>query len=308
MADVEKPTLNISDSSDSLNSYSQTTDSSKTSNQLAVSPAEAAPFGSDVKFQLPGFQKFIDTHGLKTQWQQAFICPCISEQTGSMSPDPLCPICHGVGIGYLPPIDNVRIAFTDQARGANLTQIGLFEAGTAYGTVQMGYDVSHRDRIVIPEVYTRQNFMFNLTDYRQEKGMYIPYDVKSFSYVAALKDGHMVELSINHDFTYNEKTHTVNVINTDYNGCGITLNLNVTLRYIVTSVLKEIRYQYGDSKDPKKTVDSLFRRVAVKREDVFQNNVPIAKAGEYGNDDKIMSKASENILDHSFAGLSNLGD
>lgn len=268
--EYQKPVYLGDDSpSDALNSYN--TPDRLESPEVNQRPYADKKQAQSAYFDVPSLESLVGGHALYTSWEQAFMCPCLS--VDSKSPNPTCPICHGRGFAYMPAVPNVAMVITNQSKGPYLGPLGMFESGTAFATVQRGFDISFRDRITIPELTVRQSYMFNLTDSMFSNGAYIPYDIKKFIYVTTISsDNNLIELHVDKDFKYDSATHKIYFINRDMVGKNISINMTVTLRYIVSNLIKETRYQYNKTK---KETEKLFPRLLMKREDVFTNNIPI---------------------------------
>lgn len=246
-------------------------------------PAESSDLGR-VEFTPKNHRQFVSDHGLSTYWEQAFLCPCRDPMT--KAPNPLCLICHGTGIGYL-PAKALKIAIQGQAKGVTYRDIGLTDSGSALGTVQLGYNVSFRDRITVPDVPIVQSYLFNVTQTRLESGQRIPYDVLSIDYIRTLERN----LEPDKDYTFDADTDYLKILNKDLLGQNITMNISVTLRYIVTDLLKESRYQYVTQfvDEGKEQFNQLARLVLLKREDAWINNAPLIMPNS--TDDEAKAKA-----------------
>ena len=243
------------------------------SNELANEQPRKTSMKDTVEFNVKNFYAMIEKNGLLSNWEQSFMCPCVNPVT--LSPDPDCEICHGTGRGYMPAKKGVRIVIQENGKGKRLNQYGQYDTGTAQGSVQIGYRVSAWDRITVPDFTVRQQYLFNVTEQRTENGHFIPYDVKEILYIAYMdEDKHLKKATEGVDFTFDRELDkiypTVNMI-----GYNMTIVMNVTMRYIVTDVDKELRYQYTERNLPEKKFDELPRHVILKREEAFVNNIPL---------------------------------
>lgn len=245
------------------------------------------------EFQLPNLRAFIDKMGLITNWEQSFICPCVNPMT--LAPNPTCSICHGTGRGYLPAKTGVKIAITGNNKGKRVEQAGTFDEGGAQGTVQMGYRVSTWDRISIPDAFVRQQYMFNVTPQRVQDGMMIPYDVKEVLYAVAMNPETKTDfhnLMPIDDYQFDRESNKF-YPNEALLGLNISLIINVTMRFIVSNVLKELRYQYTEkdrASNPR--FDELPRLIQLKREEVFVNNMPLVNP----SNDNLNTKAENTSI------------
>lgn len=242
------------------------------SDDLFKNPVTKKGHTVDVSFSPERLDNLVVSRGIPTLWQQSFICPCIDPVTGQA--DPLCPICHGSFRGYLPAIKDTIVAIQNQDRGTTHTkELGNLDLGTAQGTFRANAKINVLDRITIPDLTTRQNFVFDVTDERYESGFYIPYDIKNILYIVGYKDNKLVNLVEHDDYEYNSSEHKIYIKSDYFKGCNISMILEVTVRYIITNVLRANRYQYNQTL--KKTVD-LPKLALLKKESILINNMPLA--------------------------------
>lgn len=247
----------------------------KTSNVSSSEVSQVAPSKETVQtivqFDVQSIDDDIVGHGIPTIWQQAFICPCIDPVT--FAADPLCPICHGTYRGYLPGRKDTYVALQSQNRGtANTKDLGNLDLGTAKGTFRGGTHINVLDRITIPGLYVRQNFAFTVTQERFDSGFYIPYDIHKIIYGISYKDREMHDLIENYDYVYNKDERKFHIRNKQLIGATISLILSVTVRYIITDIIRDTRYQYDTAS---KLTQQLPKLALLKRESVLINNVPL---------------------------------
>lgn len=246
------------------------------SNELDQAQPQKPIIKDSSEFKKEHIQSFLDKVSLKTNWEQSFVCPCVNPMT--LAPDPMCKVCHGTGRAYLPAKSNVPITIVGNNKGRRSNDYGTVDEGEAIGTVQSNYRVSAWDRITVPDAAVRQQYMFNATKPRINDGMFVPYDVKEVLYIVAMKPDNQStfrELSLGEDYRFDKETNKVH-LDDSLEGFNISMIINVTLRYIVSNVLKELRYQYtttGHEDNP--TFDELPRKIALKREEAFVNNIPL---------------------------------
>ena len=294
---MERPVF-LSDSGDT--SIKTTINTSKIhtptheSQELSETKQQDTGTEAEVQFNVTVLHDFIHKRGIPTSWQQSFICPCANSMT--LAPDPLCPICHGTGIGYLKAKDNTYVMLQSQNRGAGSNRdLGMFEAGSAVGTFDTETRIDTMDRITLPDSVVRQNYMFNVTEERFSDGYYIPYDVREFLFVSVLINGKLHHLNEFGDYTYNNTSHKITILNEKLIGCNITMMLNVTLRYIVSNLLKDVRYQYSKAKSVNITYNDLPRLAVLRRESAFINNVPIVPED---TEDEVTTKVTNSTPDY----------
>lgn len=223
---------------------------------------------SRIEFGTGRIRKLIQDRGLKVVWEKSYLCPCRNPRT--LAPDSSCKICHGKGIAYQ-LATNIAMIIQSQEKGVTNGDLGLFESGTAIGTSQMEDRISFRDRISVPDVLILQSVIFDVTEERVEKGMYLSYDVHSLEFVVG-KKGELIE---NKDYTFDlannrfyPKAHLI--------GTNVSINMNTVLRYVVIDLLKENRYQYTEMFSEVSTYENLPRKLLLKREDAFVNPEPFS--------------------------------
>lgn len=237
------------------------------------------------EFNTAEMEKFIDDRSIRVLHEVSFLCTCRNQMTGA--PDSSCKICHGRGIGYLPAKPDL-VAIQSQDKGLSNIDLGLYDSGTAVGTTKIGSTISFRDRITLPEVEISQSMIFDVTNRRVEKGMWLSYDVKSIT--LALRDGAEIILE-GIDYTidteqnlFYPKAHLL--------GENVSLNIVTTLRYIVIDLLKENRYQYTKKGTEQEQFENLPRQILLKREDAWVNPTPFSM-----NDDVESEVNAEAISD-----------
>lgn len=227
------------------------------------------PGGPRQEFNTDNIRKFINDRGIKVQWEKSYICPCKNKRTRVA--DMACPVCHGTGIGYLPPREEI-VAIQSQEKGANNVDLGLYDSGTAIGTTFTESNMSFRDRIEVPEVTISQSLLFDVTVDRIENGMFLSYKAESIELAMGETQGALSE-GVDYLFDKSQnrfypKSHLL--------GTNVSLNIRTVLRYLIIDLLKESRYQYTEKNNQKAKFENLPRKLLLKREDIFVNPEPFS--------------------------------
>lgn len=223
-----------------------------------------------IEFDVPAIRKLVTDMGLEVLWEKSYLCTCRnSGMTGA--PDTSCPICKGRGIAYL-PATTVKVAIQSQDRGVTNSDLGLYDSGTAIGTTLPESRITFRDRLSIPDVEIDQSMIFDVTQKRIDKGMWLSYDVKEIT-LAVTNGGK--NIYIDEDYTIDieknlffPRAHLL--------GKNVSLNIVTTLRYIVIDLLKESRYQYTDKGKDMERFQALPKKLLLKREDAWVNPTPFS--------------------------------
>lgn len=224
---------------------------------------------SRTEFDTKAMEFFMRERGIDVLWERAWLCTCRNPMT--LAPKATCHICHGRGIAYMQPTTE-RVAIQSQEKGMANMDLGLYESGTAIGTTRLESKISFRDRLTVPDVEIYQSVIFDVTDFRIKNGMFLSYDVKRID-MAFGDNG--VELVEGKDYTFNEKSNTFypmeHLLDTN-----VSINMAVTLRYLVIDLLKESRYQYTTFGVKAPQFENLPRKLLLKREDIFVNSEPFS--------------------------------
>lgn len=215
-------------------------------------------FTTRLEFDTIDMIRFINDRGIKVMWERAYFCPCLNPDSGHPRVD--CPRCHGKGIAYLPSEDTI-MAIQSQEKGTNQMDIGIFDSGTAIGTTQLEKRISYRDRFTVPEVLMPQQMIYFVNKDRIKKGIPLYYDVKEVIYIATQE-------GIVYEEDYEIKNNRL-YLNEKYENHTVTLNILMTLRYVVSDILKESRYQYTTFNQPRTKFENLPQKLLLKREDVI---------------------------------------
>lgn len=203
----------------------------------------------------------LDTHNhsmaIPSLWEKSYLCPCRNRAT--RQPNQACKICRGRGIAYLPP-KNLSLVIQSQEKGVSNMDLGLIDSGTAIGTPERGVQVAFRDRITVPTAQVSQSFIFDVSERRVKHGFYMVYDVKSIDFATTVEgeifEGRDYDVDYNNNIFY-PKEHL--------EGKNISINIQTTLRYMVSDLLKEHRY----AKQPNGSFAKLPQKLLLKREDIF---------------------------------------
>lgn len=211
-----------------------------------------------VEFDIPSMVRFIDDRGIDVLWERAYFCPCLNPESGHPRMD--CPRCHGKGIAYL-PAKETKMIIQSQEKGINNIDIGILESGTAIGTTKLEHRISYRDRFTVPEVLMPQSMVYYVNESRIKKGIPLYYDVKEVTFITTQED-------IVREEEYEIKNNRL-FLDSKYKNQTVTINILMTLRYVVSDILKESRYQYTKFNQPKPRFDNLPQKLLLKREDVI---------------------------------------
>lgn len=247
-----------------------------------------------LEFDTVDMIRFINDRGIKVLWESSYFCPCLNKQTGQPRMD--CPQCHGKGIAYLPPRETIMM-IQSQEKGTNYMDIGLLDTGTAIGTTLLETRVSYRDRFTVPEVLMPQASIHYVSEERIAKGIPMYYDVKEIEYIATQdgivpKDDYKLE---NNRLFLDEK----------YKGQNVTIKILMVLRYIVSDILKESRYQYTKFNQARPKFENLPQKLLLKREDVIVTPAPYKVESGIGTD--IEAKVEDPKATPSKPNISSMG-
>lgn len=222
---------------------------------------------SRLEFETKGMDTFVLNRGIQILWERAWLCTCRNPMT--LAPDSSCRICRGRGIAYQPAVKDVMI-IQSQEKGVTNQDLGLFDSGTAIGTTPIDSKITFRDRITVPDVEIYQSFIFNVNSHRLENGMFLSYDVKRLEDVYGSNGQILVE---GKDYTMDYATNTF-FPKEHLKDTNISINMAVTLRYLVIDLLKESRYQYTKFGVKEPLFENLPRKLLLKREDIFVDSEP----------------------------------
>ncbi|WCS69447.1 hypothetical protein Goe24_00720 [Bacillus phage vB_BsuM-Goe24] len=191
-------------------------------------------------------------------WEKSYLCPC--RERATRQPNPACKRCHGRGIAFLPPRD-LDILIQTQEKGVFNGDIGLIDSGTAIGTpADRESKIAFRDRITLKNVQVSQSFIFDATQRRIEKGFHMLYDVSSIDFATTV-EGELTE-GVDYEF---DSVNNMFFPKEPLLGKNISINIQTTLRYLVSDLLKE--HRYGLNSEGKRV--RLPQKLLLKREDIF---------------------------------------
>lgn len=211
-----------------------------------------------LEFDTKEMRRFMNDRGIKVLWEQAYLCPCLDTQTGAPRID--CPRCYGSGIAYLPP-NETTMAIQSQGKGVSVFDLGIMETGTAIGTTQLEHRISYRDRFTVPDVIMPEHMIFLITRDRIKKGIPLVYDIREVAFITTdERELYEEDYEIKNNRLY---------LPEGFEGQNVSLKIFMTLRYTVTDILKESRYQYTQFNEPKTRFENLPQKLLLKREDVI---------------------------------------
>lgn len=212
--------------------------------------------GSRTEFTSENFKKHVQDRSIKVLWERGYICTCISKRT--QSPRATCPRCHGTGVAYKPAQHTFGM-IQSQMKGANNIDLGLVDSGTAIFTTRFETRMGFRDRITIPDVVIPQSMIYHITPERQRKGVRLKYDVREVEFIT----GETRDLTENDYYIEDGKLF----VTEEFQNQNISINIFMTLRYIVMDLLKESRYQYTENGRVEPTFENFPQKILLKRED-----------------------------------------
>lgn len=251
---------------------------------------------SKENFDIDEMQRFIIRRGAKVYWEKSYICTCRSESGYPLAD---CPICHGTGFSFLPPIET-QVMLQSMGRGIANTPEGLSMTGTALGTTTLEESnrIGFRDRITFSDKLIPESIMIKVTPKHITHGIYLRYHVEEITSAIlgypnpANLDVTTLKLDKDKDILYPTK---------DMVGKYLSLNVRVYLRFYVVDYLREGRYQYAN--DPRTTTASeqfkdLPALMLLRREDMY---VP-AILNNAGESTSVDSQPKVTLDDNSLGG------
>lgn len=211
-----------------------------------------------LEFDTKDMRRFMSDRGIQVVWERAYLCTCLDTKTGAPRID--CPRCQGSGIAYLPPKETI-MAIQSQGKGISVFDLGVMETGTAIGTTQLEHRISYRDRFTVPDVVIPQSMIFLITQDRINSGIPLLYDVKEITFITT-------DERVLYEEDYEIKDNRI-YLGQEFINQNVSINIYMTLRYTVTDILKESRYQYTKFNEPKTRFENLPQKLLLKREDVI---------------------------------------
>lgn len=227
-----------------------------------------------IEYTFNRLTKMVDDRGINVYWEKSYFCTCRNKMTNA--PNPACPYCHGRGISYLEPVQT-KLVIQKQKLDEQNTYYGLFSSGTAVATTYPNTLITFRDRITLPDVIISNSLIFDVNEYRVNKGFWMPYNVKNIT-LAVTEDNQRLAEDV--DYTYVPGSNIIRPFE-HLIGKNISINVNTVLRYMVADLLKESRYQYTDHQkyqgDPSDEAifDDLPRKILLQREEAWINHFPM---------------------------------
>lgn len=235
-----------------------------------------------VDFYTQDYDVLVSQKGMKCEWEQAVVCQCITAD--SSQPDFNCPICHGSGFRYLPPL-NIRVVSTSFSSSVKLESLGVREPGTAYVTPTSDVIMGYRDRLKFVDFQCK--FSETLRFPADGDG----YSNKTYrnikSVVCLLKDGFAYEEGV--DFSITPDRHHVCWINRKNRpkpDDSMSILYMTTPTYLVVDLLHELRATYIERKVPEETFVEFPKQYQVRREDFVygvHEPEPLPPKDENGN-------------------------
>lgn len=222
-------------------------------------------YNADTKmnFNRNDLQKFIIDRGAIFNWEKSYLCTCRAE-TGSANIN--CKICGGTGIAYLPGKEVVAM-IQSMSAGAKSTQTGINNPGTSLLTTSEEDPITFRDRITFTDRLISTSLMVKVTNSMLTHGLNLRYKVSEITH-AVYGYPNPVELTGSElDVDYDK---SILMPTKDMVGKFLSLNMMVSLRFYVTDIIHDGRYQYD--KDPRKSstkLNNLARQLVVTREDMY---------------------------------------
>lgn len=182
-------------------------------------------------------------HSIKCIYEQSYKCPCADVETGQAKPN--CKACHGQGWIYLHP-KTIDIALQSDKNEFTITNTGSERLGSTLATPQITINeveqgIKPGDRITVPGWTTNENYTFNVTQSRLNKGIFIPYKVERINEAFTLDSDDNIEVIDEGKLTLNDNWLTIE--DDDLLDKTISLSLEITKRFYVVTILKELRYQ-----------------------------------------------------------------
>lgn len=206
------------------------------------------------------FDELIRQKGMNVFWEEAMICNCIREDTSQ--PDFNCSKCKGSGFIYLAPIQTKLITTVLNGK-LDFTNIGMIQAGTAYGTSLSTVLMGYHDRLLFPDFNSKYSEILVFNDGKSSK-LHKPIKqvIKIFNEVA--------EYQIDVDFKISEDQYYIEWINPETwleDGTKVSILYVTSPSYIIIDIMHELRGTWVEFKMPQDTFKELPKQFLLKRED-----------------------------------------
>ncbi|MDT9683377.1 hypothetical protein RND61_15030 [Streptomyces sp. TRM76323] len=221
-----------------------------------------------VKISQSNTDIFMADHGIRVIWEKSFLCAC-RDSNGSPRTD--CPICHGLGWGYLSPEDTM-ILFQQSSSKFNMDRSTQTFSGTALATAYQDNMMSVRDRITLKDSEMSVSVLVKVLPRHIKNGINLKYDVVRIQLAQTEKDGGLSLDKYKIDLENNRFYPTEDMTNS-----YISFNLIVRMRYYVIDNLRNGRYTYeGDARLPERSqrdINLLPNLYLMRREDNFTPDI-----------------------------------
>lgn len=238
-----------------------------------------------VDFYVDQYDEIILQKGMRTLWEEAMTCYCLSVDTGQ--PDFNCTTCSGSGYIYAPPKET-KVLTSGLTGKFDLATIGMVQKGTAYvtalSTVLMGY----HDRLTFPDFKSKYSQTVTFCDgkstrlHRPAKKIircltsvaeYIPIEAKSVEgNIDNVADTAqlMPDFKISEDGLYIE---WVNIETWPADDSRAAILYMTGPSYVIDDITHELRATYVKFKQNTDTFKELPKQYSLKREDfVYEYN------------------------------------
>lgn len=225
---------------------------------------EASP---KINFDNRNIQQFIIRRGAHVDWEKSYLCTCRNE---SGVPRTDCPICHGLGFSFLPPV-KTQVMLQSMGRGVKNLETGMSFSGTAMGTTTEteSTKIGYRDRLAFDDRLIPESLLFFVTPQDVTHGIDLKYDVVNVDNIVwGYNPTNSLPVSdADIDYEKNIFRPTKEMV-----GSYVSINMTVVLRFYVVDFLREGRYQYENDprlESSKATFKQLPALLLLRREDMY---------------------------------------
>lgn len=268
-----------------------------------VNPSYGNTVNNIPVLDVKSLMQLVQRHSVKCTWEQSMKCPCIDPKTGQ--PKPNCKVCHGQGIVFYNS-NTIDISVYSDMKKEITSNTGISTLPETYATIQLtsgGIEqgVKIGDRITIDGWETPENYLFNITDFRLNSGVFVPYKFSKINDAFCIEDGNLKKIDIDSAFDITDnfiKIKDISLLNKN-----ISINVAAIKRFYITSLQKELRYQkyikqkdkdwatglgnsyltYGDiinngTVAPGEFVLKMFPKVTLRRENLYFSDIDIVSS------------------------------